>query len=282
MYFDFIPGCLDDFNRATYLSVSDLVNEFVSFEVAVSGIYASNTLCYTLLCKYPVCMRTFTLIGCALFVIIAVISIVYSGFTAQAVGGLILFGGGGVLVLFQDKIKTPVQRKECVIEADHVYFPGGYYFKYGYLKDRKKLEGAVIDEIRLGTFMITAKVNGNELIFLRGCKEETAVKFAESNNIPTCKPQDNWALICEEYLDTEIDASYKGRITKLLLQAGISLSEQQQIRKRVGLAMLVRTYLSMEWIYYGLYDVLLAMWLTEGKYWWAMDIALRGSGQNKA
>lgn len=230
-------------------------------------------------------MKTFTLIGCALFVIIAVISIVYSGFTVQAVGVLIFFGGGGIMVLCEDKIDRVMRQREagnCVVETDHFYFPKGYYFRYGYLKNRKKLDYALIDEIRLGTFMITAKINGNELIFLRGASEEDVVRFAARYSIPACKRQDNWFLICDEFLDNEIDALDRGRITRLLLQAGISLVEQKQIKKRVAFAMLVRTYFTWEWIYYGQYDVLLAMWLTESKYWWAMDIALRGSGKNEA
>lgn len=223
-------------------------------------------------------MRTFTLVGCALAVIIAVLSMFHSGFTGWAIGVLIFFGGGGISILYEDKLDAVVRRRapvDCVVDDDHIYFPKGYYFRYGYLAGRKRLEYGVIDEIRLGTFMITAKINGNELIFLRGAKQEDIVRFAARYSIPAGKHQDNWSLICDEYLDTEIDALDRGRITRLLLQAGISLSEQRQIKKRVAFAMLVRTYFTLEWVYYGQYDVLLSIYLTERKYWWTMDIALR-------
>ena len=169
------------------------------------------------------------------------------------------------------------ERSNCILKDDHVFFPKGYYFRYGFMKGKRQLPYDLIEEIRVNTQPITAKVDGNELIFLKGLKREEVVSKAEQKNIPIKCPIDNWSLICDEFLDTEFTPEQQERTLSILEQNSISRAEVNKIRKRLRWRMLLRTYVSWEWVYYGQHDVLSELFpLTKKKYWWAMEIALRG------
>lgn len=188
-----------------------------------------------------------------------------------------------MIIIYQDKIdrwsaKRIEARKlsaDCVINQDHFLFPKGYYFKHGYMKKRKALFFNVISEIRTNTYPPTAIVNENEVIFLRGLAKENLQNL---KGIRLTEPADNWELICEDFLDTEYEQSEKDETTATLARARISNGELESIRKRLRFRMLLKTYFSWEWIYYGQLDVLRELWpVTEKKYWWTMDVALRGN-----
>lgn len=229
-------------------------------------------------------MRIFVIITCGIFTILILSIIVIKGVSWDSIGGLILLGGGGIFFVFEKNVvnwidkrrKKKIEDSNCIIEDDYFYFPKGYYFKYGFLKDQKKLPFINVNEIRTNTFPISAKINGNEIVFLRGLKKTDLDNFMSKTDIPLVKPQDNWALICEEFLDTEFEEERKEITLILLEQSGIERIESRQIRKRLKIRMLLRTVAFWEWIYYGQYDVLIELWpLNEKKYWWTMDIALR-------
>jgi hypothetical protein len=229
-------------------------------------------------------MRIFRIILSAILTAGSVFVMVVEGLTWSALGGLLLFGSGTLIFLFEGKwntwtdkrIKQRIKSRQCVLKTDHIHFPRGYYFRHGHLKKRNTLHYAVIDEIRINTVPISAKINNNEIIFLDGPDKNECVEFARNNNIPVTEPQDNWSLICDEFLDTEFGEDVKERTIRQLEENGIERGELAKIRKRISFRMLMRTYASWEWIYYGQYDVLSELWpLTKKKYWWTMDIALR-------
>jgi hypothetical protein len=206
------------------------------------------------------------------------------GFTWSSFGSLLFFGAGTLMFVFQNrwnnwverKTKQRIESKQCVLKNDYIHFPRGYYFRQGYLEKSNNLHYAVIDELRINTVPISAKINNNEIIFLPGPDKNECIEFAKNNNIPVTEPQDNWSLICEEFLDTEFGEVVKESTIRQLEQGGIGRAEVSTIRKRISFKMLMRTYASWEWIYYGQYDVLSELWpLTKKKYWWTMDIALR-------
>ncbi|WP_271770212.1 hypothetical protein [Aquimarina algiphila] len=172
--------------------------------------------------------------------------------------------------------KKRIEAANCIVERDHIYFPKGYYFKFGYLKNKDKLPFSVINEIRTNTFPITARINTNEIVFLLGLDEEKCIQLKDQANIILTNPMDNWSLICEEFLDTECSVELKERILQRLEKNGIHPNEVAQIKKHIASRMLFRTFISWEWQYYGQFDVLKALWfLNSKKYWWTMDIALR-------
>jgi len=227
-------------------------------------------------------MRLFLLIASLVFTILSVVILYKEGYSIEGVSGVVLFSLATLFFVFQDrwdkwsdqKIKKNRESSHCILENDRICFPKGYYFKYGFLKSRKDLPFNVIEEVRLNTIPIAARIKGNELIFLKGLKDKDILGSTLKNKIS--KPQDHWALICEEFLDTELDIQQQEFIQNSLDTYGFSRSEINRIKDRIRLRMLIRTYISWEWLYYGQYDVLNELWpLNEEKYWWTMDIALQ-------
>ncbi len=218
-----------------------------------------------------------------IYTIASIVLLIYTDFSLTLLAAALFFGICTLIFIFQDKIndriaerhKKKMDAAKCVIKDDHIYFPKGYEFNYGILKDKNKLPFDLIDEIRYNTFPISAKVNGNEIVFLKGILKGD-LPLIQKANIPITQPQDNWELICEEFLDTEFDDEVEQRTLQLLEQSGISVEEVKKIRKKLESRMLAQTFITWEWVYYGQYDVLYAIQpLNETEYWWTMNIALR-------
>jgi len=231
-------------------------------------------------------MRIFLIISSLLLTSGCVFIWVEKGFSLSTLGGFLFFGGASALFIFQDRWTNWIEQRNqkkitssnCVIKAEGFYFPKGYYFKKGCLKNRSLLPFTEIKEIRINTFPIAAITHQREVIFLPGLQQEEVEKLGFEKKLRLVEPVDIWSLICDEFLDTEFSEEEKERCRKLLEEQGISPEELVQIRKKIKTKMLLLTAVSCEWMYYGQYDVLLELRpLTEKKYWWTMDIALRNA-----
>ena len=192
---------------------------------------------------------------------------------------------GLILALFHEQIlklaKPYHKRHNCTITGEGFLFPNGYPFQYGYMHKRKLLDYIYIDEIRISTYPPTAIVNGNETIFLLGITKEDIEANSEMLLAPITKTQDNWELLCNEFLDTEFDEEWKNIDIKRLAEVGIHEEEVKAIRSKIKSRMMLRTWHTWEWVYYGQYDVLDSLRpLNKKKYWWTMDIALRQAKQS--
>jgi len=218
-----------------------------------------------------------------LFVAFGIWIIAVDGYSGQSLLSILFFSLCGLVFTFNkrfDKWTDQIRRNQlkktyCKIESDHFNFPKGYYYKHSSINDKKKLYYEEIEEIRI-TYPPCAKINGKELIFLLGLTGEEIIDVSNKNNIPIAQVQDNWYLICEEYLDTEFDPEHKEETLVKLEQSKISKDEVRLIRKRFSKRMLITTMFSMEWVYYGQFDILEHICpLTSKKYWWTMEIALR-------
>ena len=211
--------------------------------------------------------------------------VIKEGFTTQNVLYLLVFGAGLAFFLFEDRFNEWSQMKlqerqhmrYARLERGKIVFPKGYYFRHGYMKGRTELLPDDIEEIRINTHPITAKVNAKELIFLQGLSKEDCEEIAHEHQIPITSPIDNWALICEVFLDVDLDEAAKEHNLSTLVEQGFTKEEVRRIRKKLRWGMELKTYFSMEWIYYGQYDVMeFYPFISEQRYWWAMEIALRG------
>jgi len=229
-------------------------------------------------------MHVFLIISGLLLTSVCFYLLITKGPSSTAVGGLAFFGGGSLVFIFQDQWmnwmdkqkEKRIESSNCQIQSAGFYFPKGYPFKQGLLKKQRELPFHKIKEIRINTFPPTAVTDGNEVIFLIGLKREAIEKIAFEQQLKLIEPLDIWSLICDEFLDTEFSEEEKEKSMELLERHGISRAELSQIKKRIRTRMLLRTSVSWEWMYYGQYDVLHELWpLTEKKYWWTMDIALR-------
>lgn len=225
-------------------------------------------------------MRIWPIIFCVLLAIVSIFMQIEEGISWIAMLGVIM----GILGLFlysqKDTLNnSTVKRKKsrnAILKSDCIFFPKGYYFKHGYLKNKKELPYDIIEEFRINTTPTTAKINGNELIFLLGIKDDVLLAIANNQDIKVVEPRDNWTWICEPFLDTEVDEEEHQGLFESLADSGIPEKEVVQIREKISSKMLSLTSATWEWAYYGQYDVLNQfMFLSEKTYWWTMEIALR-------
>jgi hypothetical protein len=72
----------------------------------------------------------------------------------------------------------------------------------------------------------------------------------------------------EEFLDTEFESDHQELTLEKLNAVGINNNEVLKIRTRFKTRMLITTLFSLEWIYYGHFDILKQIFpLTKEKYW---------------
>ena len=204
------------------------------------------------------------------------------GISSYSIGDILLFGSASLLFIFEkrwDQFTTQLIQKKrdsfkCQITKDHFYFPKGYYFKHASIGKSKQLPFWKVNEIRINTIPPSAQINDNELIFLSGLSEKDLQPL--KSKIPFSSPQDNWYLICDEFLDTEYSTDQQQMAMKRLAENNILEDEVLAIRKKIAFRMLIRTYVTWEWLYYGQWDVLKELWpINAKKYWWTMDVDLR-------
>lgn len=210
--------------------------------------------------------------------------LIKEGFSIKGSMPVLFFSICLIVFLFEEKLNDwVVSLKEkktkaeyCKFQNEVIFFPKGYCFNQGYLSSRKELSYKLVDEIRINTNPISAKINGNEIVFLLGAEKSECERIARIYNIPIVSPTDNWALICDEFLDTEEEDKFRKMTLESLEKVGIQEKEVKEIRKRISWRMIVNTSLTLEWVYYGQYDLLIQLFpLNKEKYWWTMEIALR-------
>lgn len=224
----------------------------------------------------------FIFVGSGLGFFGSIWGLIQEGLSIYACGGILLFGGACMLILFEKRwsryFNIWIVKKRasihCQIKKDHFYFPKGYYFKHSSLKKAKHLPFAIINEVRTNTHPPTVVIHSNEVIFLHGLTKEHLPPL--KNRIPFTQPQDHWALICHAFLDTEHSEESKQFYLNQLASSGISETEVRKTRKKIEVQMLIRTSVTWEWLYYGQWDVMHELWpMTKNKYWWTMELALR-------
>lgn len=229
-------------------------------------------------------MRKLLIIASLIMVLLGSTQLIAEGFSWSLLGAWLFFVVGALVIIFEQQMldwatnraQKKIQQGNCLLQTNSFYFPNGYYFNYGYLKDKKELPFYKITTIRTNTIPITAIVDNKEVIFLRGIKKEELVPLKEQTSLQFEEPLDNWTWLCEEFLDTELTPQEKQKIYQRLEENGIPQKEAKAIQKRLKFRMLMRTFATWEWIYYGQWDVLAELWpLNPEKYWWTMDIALR-------
>ncbi|MFT6707836.1 MAG: hypothetical protein ACJATF_002692 [Flavobacteriales bacterium] len=218
------------------------------------------------------------------FVIVFAFTLIDKGFSWMNFGGLLFFNICLLVFLFEDRLSKWTKAKAlerskasyCTFESDRIVFPKGYQFRKGYLKNKKELFYKEINEFRLNTNPMSVLINGNEIIFLVGAHLDDCAKIAIREKIPVVEKTDLWSLICDDFLDTEFDGDYVERAKEQLVGKGFTEEEAESIRGKIRTRMLAQTYISWEWQYYGQYDVLTQLQpITEERYWWTMEIALR-------
>ena len=219
----------------------------------------------------------------ACFVLASIFIMCQKGISFGGLFPFFFFGLCLLIFIFEEQMNSWASRfhqkrleaKYCQVKQDHLLFPKGYYFKAGFLKDKNILPYKNIDEIRINTKPITAKINQNEIIFLKGVNKEALEAFAIQHKIPLLSPMDNWQLIADVIMALEWEAEERIGSIKQLEKVGISEQDVMGLRKLFSTPLYSDLHYPLGWIYYGHCDVLEQMYrMKEDKYWYTMEIAL--------
>ncbi len=134
------------------------------------------------------------------------------------------------------------------------------------------------------------RLHTGETLFVPGSQGKELKSLGERHAVPLIRRTDVWDLLLEPFVDTEFDDAARARTEPELLGVGFSREDITKIRARFGPAMRAYNGVLWDWAHLGLYDLLhaLAGALTAPEhaldpdayretYWWAMQIADRGS-----
>jgi hypothetical protein len=219
--------------------------------------------------------------------------IIEDGFSWTTIGGLTFSVGLGLFFLFQYKWENwltnlrenRIKKSNCILRKHDFYFPNGYYFQFGFLKNRKDLPFDNCLEIRLNTDPITVVTYCKEVIFLKGLDKQTIINsgifnFNPKNRTIITSPPNNWLIICQEILNEDVSTESKFRSFQRLSNIGLSKNEIDKIRKRIFLRIFLGLMVINDFEYPEHFDVLRNFYpLTKKKYWWTMKIALRNNSE---
>lgn len=165
-----------------------------------------------------------------------------------------------------------------IIKEDQILF-NFYEFKFSSLRKNKILTLDRIKEVDFNTYPCSMEIDKGEIIFFNHEDESSIRKFTDQHNISHSNKKDVWKLLCNEFLDTQIDDIEVKKNEQTLRKLGISKTEQKQIHKQISFSM----FGTLEWVYLGHWDLLAMkqnrslLYPLNGSnfYWWTMDIALR-------
>lgn len=115
-----------------------------------------------------------------------------------------------------------------------------------------------ISELRTNRWPPEVALRDGRIGFVANARRRDLELFGRLHAIPVVDRDDTWSWIAEEFLDTEFDDAAKERTLRSLEGNGVSRDEVLAIRRFLAFRMLFLTFLSWEWMHYGLWDVLCA------------------------
>ncbi|MCX8080162.1 MAG: hypothetical protein N3F09_02880 [Bacteroidia bacterium] len=163
-------------------------------------------------------------------------------------------------------------------ENDGIHFER-YCFYFSSINKNKKLPVHRINAVNFQTIPYSLIIDFREVIFLNH-GDVSIRNYALKNNIPASNHPDLWAILNEEFLDTEQSADAVNERIKFLSKFGIDKNKIDKIRRK-NKWLFSGTY---EWQYLGHWDLLAyqqnrnPFYRLFGKkfYWESMKIALSG------
>lgn len=115
-----------------------------------------------------------------------------------------------------------------------------------------------IAELRMNRWPPEVVLHDGRIGFVSGVHRRDLESFGRLHGIPFVEREDVWSLICDEFLDTEFDENYQQATMRMLAENGVPDEEVEAIRRFVRWEMLFLTYMTWEWVHYGLFDLLQA------------------------
>ena len=134
-----------------------------------------------------------------------------------------------------------------------------YTFPICSLSQNFSIKASDIKEIRTDRCPPEIVLKSGEIIFFKCNKSEVNLAlFARLNAITQVSRLDVWSLLCEPFLDTELDKEQQEKTICLLNKAGFSTDEVNEIRNKVRSRMILVNSWVWEWMHLSHYDVLAA------------------------
>jgi hypothetical protein len=104
----------------------------------------------------------------------------------------------------------------------------------------------------------TIRTHAGELLFVPTEQKDELVVWARTVGLPLVAREDVWTWLLDPYLDVETGEAERAREYELLAELGFGRAEVDAIREDVGRAMNGYVAITWDWIYLGLWDVLMA------------------------
>jgi hypothetical protein len=144
---------------------------------------------------------------------------------------------------------------EVAFADSHVFFPDGHLSRVGGTFVGALAASAIRDADPAGAPPEIRTLSG-ETLFVSAMQRQELERFCRATQIPVRKRPDIWGDLLEPFLDTEFTPKHEAVTLSRLRQAGLTDTEIDQIRARVGPLMLAYNSVHWDWCHLGLFDLL--------------------------
>jgi hypothetical protein len=146
---------------------------------------------------------------------------------------------------------------EVAFAGSHVFFPDGHLSRAGGTFDGTMAASAIRDADPAAAPPEIRTLSG-ETLFVSAVQREELERFCRASQIPVRKRPDIWGDLLEPFIDTQPAPEYEAATLSRLRQAGLTDTEIDQIRAKVGPLMLAYNAARWDWYHLGLADLLKA------------------------
>jgi len=144
---------------------------------------------------------------------------------------------------------------EVAFADGHVRFPVGHLSRIGGTVDGT-LPASAIREADPDAAPPEIRTRSGETLFVAAAQREELARFCQASQIPIRKRPDIWGDLLEPFVDTHPAPGHEAVTRARLHQAGLTDTEIDQIRARVGPLMLAYNAVHWDWYHLGLADLL--------------------------
>lgn len=146
----------------------------------------------------------------------------------------------------------------AIFHPDSIEFED-YPFASASVASGKRLPHDLIRDVDVSAAPPEIRTQQGETLFVSAEQREEFQAAVRAAGIPEVRRYDVWADLLEPYLDTEFTLEEQRETLARLQECGYVETEVNRIRHRVARPMLNYNFSLWEWVYLGLFDVLLAM-----------------------
>jgi hypothetical protein len=144
---------------------------------------------------------------------------------------------------------------EVAFAGSHAFFPAGHLSRAGGTFDGTLAASAIRDADPAAAPPEIRTLSG-ETLFVSAVQREKLERFCRASQIPVRKRPDIWGDLLEPFVDTQPAPEHEALTLSRLHQAGLTDTDIDQIRAKVGPLMLAYNTVHWDWYHLGLADLL--------------------------